>query len=86
MWITLSSATSTPATARRGKKFTEPVALSSTNPTNLRLAPTALGSSFGLLTLRARCKRQSNGADRRGQAQSRRYARCLQTFWREGLQ
>jgi hypothetical protein len=44
-----------------GQKFTEPVAFSSTIPTNLRLAPTALGNRFGLLTLRARCKKQPNG-------------------------
>jgi hypothetical protein len=36
-------------------KFTEPVAFSSTFPVNLRLPPTALGSGFDLLTLRARC-------------------------------
>ena len=40
----------------RDQKFTEPVALSSTFPVNLRLPPTALGSGFDLLALRARCK------------------------------
>ena len=40
------------------KKFTEPVALLSTFPVNLRLPPTALGSGFDLLALRARCKRE----------------------------
>src|ERR1700744_348367 len=40
------------------KKFTEPVALLSTSPVNLRLPPTALGSGFDLLALRARCKRE----------------------------
>src|SRR5476649_302986 len=43
------------------KKFTEPVALSSTFPVNLRLPPTALGSGFDLLALRARCKRELRG-------------------------
>jgi hypothetical protein len=47
------------AAARRWtKKFTEPVALLSTSPVNLRLPPTALGSCFDLLALRARCKRE----------------------------
>ena len=47
-----------------GQKFTEPVAFSSTAPTNLRLAPTALRNGFGLLTLRARCMQQrSDGAE-----------------------
>ena len=41
--------------AARDQKFTEPVALSSTSPTNLRLPPTALRSGFDLLALRARC-------------------------------
>src|SRR5690348_3363865 len=40
------------------KKFTEPVALLSTSPVNLWLPPTALGSGFDLLALRARCKRE----------------------------
>src|SRR4051794_9421516 len=43
---------------RTTKKFTEPVALSSTSPMNLRLPPTAPGSGFDLLALRARCKRE----------------------------
>jgi hypothetical protein len=38
------------------QKFTEPVALPSTSPGNLRLPPTALRSGFDLLALRARCK------------------------------
>ena len=42
-------------------KFTEPVALLSTFPVNLRLPPTALGSGFDLLALRARCKREARG-------------------------
>ena len=43
------------------KKFTEPVALLSTSPVNLRLPPTALGSGFDLLALRARCKSKPRG-------------------------
>src|SRR5579884_2891930 len=49
---------------RSDQKFTEPVALSSTSPENLRLPPTALRSGFGLLALRARCKGEANGARR----------------------
>ena len=41
------------------QKFTEPVALSSTSPVNLRLPPTALRSGFDLLALRARCKKEA---------------------------
>ena len=37
------------------KKFTEPVALLSTQPTDLPLPRTALGRRFNLLALRARC-------------------------------
>jgi hypothetical protein len=48
-------------TCSKGKKFTEPVALSSVSPGNfwpsaLRLLPTALRSDFDLLAPRARCK------------------------------
>ena len=42
------------------KKFTEPVALSSTASADLPLPGTALGSDFVLLALRARCKRDTN--------------------------
>jgi len=41
------------------KKFTEPVALSSIDPADLWLPPTASGSDFDLLALRARCKGKS---------------------------
>ncbi len=41
------------------KKFTEPVALSSTTPANFRLPPTVARCSFDLPALRARCKGQS---------------------------
>jgi len=40
------------------EKFAEPVALSSTQPTDLRLAPTVYRFSFDLVALRARRKRQ----------------------------
>src|SRR6267378_2253967 len=57
------------------KKFTEPVALSSTSPVNLRLPPTALGSGFGLLALRARCKGEGT-ASAGGPQGGRRRERC----------
>jgi hypothetical protein len=41
------------------KEFAEPVTLSSTNPADLRLAPTAGESGFDLLALRARRNSQS---------------------------
>jgi len=48
------------STHRPGQKeFTEPVAFWSTTPTNFRLPPTALANGFDLLTLRARCKKES---------------------------
>ena len=53
------------------QKFTEPVALSSTFPVNLRLPPTALGSGFDLLALRARCKNESTASARVGLASVR---------------
>src|SRR5262245_10390081 len=42
----------------RAKKFAEPVALSSTQPSDFGLPPTVLRFSFDLLALRARRKRQ----------------------------
>src|SRR4051794_14730811 len=59
------------------KKFTEPVALSSTFPVNLRLPPTALGSGFDLLALRARCKREATAPGRQVQEASERVSRNL---------
>src|SRR4051812_45623561 len=59
------------------KKFTEPVALLSTSPVNLRLPPTALGSGFDLLALRARCKRELRGSRPSRQALSQRNCRIL---------
>ena len=59
------------------QKFTEPVALSSTFPVNLRLPPTALGSGFDLLALRARCKSESTGRDGSVQASATQICRIL---------
>jgi hypothetical protein len=53
---------------RSGPEFSEPVALSSTVPANLRLPPRALGSGFDLLALRARCKREPTRPGARPQA------------------
>ena len=67
-----SSARTTSSRGRkRAKKFTEPVAFSSTTPTNLWLPPTALGDSFGLLTLRARCTWNVSAGRRSRQAPGR---------------
>ena len=66
-----------PSTARHtlwARKFTEPVALSSTQPTDLPLPRRAFRLSFDLLALRARCEREPMGQCRRGQA--RRSSDC----------
>src|SRR5262249_26705205 len=44
------------------KKFTEPVALSSTQPADLPVARMALELSFDLLALRARCRGEPTGS------------------------
>ena len=44
-----------------GKKFTEPVALSSAEPTGFPLPRTASRLGLDLLALRARCKGDNNG-------------------------
>jgi hypothetical protein len=76
-----SSARTTSSRGRkRAKKFTEPVAFSSTTPTNLRLPPTALGDSFGLLTLRARCTWNVSAGRRSRQAPGRQECRTLRRF------
>src|SRR5262249_36374228 len=59
------------------KKFTEPVALSSTSPVNLRLPPTALGSGFDLLALRAGCRSEPTAPAAGPQGGRRRRARNL---------
>ena len=66
-----------------GQKFTEPVAFSSTAPTNLWLAPMALGNGFGLLTLRARCTQQrSDGVRGRSRPGSRGQPQFAAIGWR----
>ena len=50
------------------KKFTEPVALSSTQPADLPLPRRASRLSFDLLALRARCVEEAMGKARLGQA------------------
>ena len=50
------------------RKFTEPVALLSTQPVDLPLPRTASGLSFNLLALRARCDQEPTGGDALGQA------------------
>ena len=54
------------------KKFTEPVALSSTQPTDLPLPRRAFRLSFDLLALRARCVEEPTGKARPGQAPTNR--------------
>src|SRR5262249_4041424 len=73
------------STKARGKKFTEPVALSSPQPTDLPLPRTTSRLGFDLLAPRARCKRQSRrrGWNRQGlsQEKSAQFARNqLSTF------
>ena len=54
------------------KKFTEPVALSSTQPADLPLPRRASRLSFDLLALRARCVEETTGEARLGQAPANR--------------
>ena len=54
------------------KKFTEPVALSSTQPADLPLPRRASRLSFDLLALRARCVEETMGEARLGQAPANR--------------
>ena len=56
------------------KKFTEPVALSSTQPADLPLPRRASRLSFDLLALRARCVEETMGKARLGQALANRIA------------
>ena len=65
------------AIALQKKKFTEPVALSSTRPGDRPLPRRASRESFDLLALRARCERKPSGAV--GEA-SRRSCRDLSHF------
>src|SRR5207244_12636179 len=66
-------------TPRDQKKFTEPVALLSTSPGNLRLPPTALGSGFDLLALRARCTDEPTACGPGAQGRRERERRNLRT-------
>jgi hypothetical protein len=61
----------------KSKKFTEPVALLSTQPADLPLPRTALRRSFNLLTLRARCDMVRRGSTVR--VRQRACVKCLQT-------
>ena len=58
--------------SRHRKKFTEPVALSSTQPADLPLPRRASRLSFDLLALRARCVEEPMGKARLGQAPANR--------------
>src|SRR5215211_4026153 len=60
------------------KKLAEPVALSSTLPTNFRLPPTAARLGFDLLALRTRRKRDSRDVKTSIQGPSERRGRNLQ--------
>ena len=55
------------------KKFSEPGALSSSDPTNFRLPPTASRIGLDLLASRARCKGEATGST--GERQERRRSR-----------
>ncbi len=59
------------------RKFTEPVALSSTPPADLPLPRRAFRLSFDLVTLRARCVEEPMGEARLGQARSQSDWRSL---------
>jgi hypothetical protein len=63
------------------KEFTEPVALSSTRPADLPLPRTAVGLSFDLLALRARCVEEPMVEKRLRQAASTSNSRSLRSFW-----
>jgi hypothetical protein len=62
---------------RASKKFTEPVALLSTQPADLPLPRTALRRSFNLLALRARCEQELMHSRRDGQDTAERFRRTL---------
>ena len=68
------------------KKFTEPVALSSTQPADLPLPRRASRLSFDLLALRARCVEETTGKTRLGQAPANRIgAVCALSSSQENL-
>jgi hypothetical protein len=67
------------------KKFTEPVALLSTQPADLPLPRTALRRSFNLLALRARCEQEPTHARPEGQDSPAPDYRTLRRFSTEPL-
>jgi len=70
---------------RTGKKFTEPVALLSTRPTDRPLPRRAFRLSFDLLALRARCVDEPRASSPSGQARCRSDSRSLRRSSRVGL-
>ena len=62
------------------KKFSEPGALSSPDPTNFRLPPTAYRIGLDLLASRARCKGEATASNRERQDGSERGVRKLRLF------
>ena len=62
------------------KKFSEPGALSSPDPTNFRLPPTAYRIGLDLLASRARCKGEATASSRERQGCSERRGRKLRLF------
>ena len=62
------------------KKFSEPGALSSPDPTNFRLPPTASRIGLDLLASRARCKREARASAGERQGRRARRVRKLRLF------
>ena len=62
------------------KKFSEPGALSSPDPTNFRLPPTASRIGLDLLASRARCKREARASAGERQDRRARRVRKLRLF------
>ena len=62
------------------KKFSEPGALSSPDPTNFRLPPTAYRIGLDLLASRARCKREARASAGERQDRGARRVRKLRLF------
>src|SRR5207245_5393003 len=66
------------------QKFTEPGALSSPVPTDLRLPPSALRDGFDLLASRARCRRETRASKDRAQEVREGEVRKVRTFFSTG--
>ena len=62
------------------RKFTEPVALSSTQPTDVPLPRSAARLSLDLVALRARCTGEPRASQARGQERSTGDCRSLRLF------